>query len=45
MGVGGEGDPPLKFWYICAAHLQKAEPVKITKNGGGQILGYLKMGQ
>ena len=30
--------------YICATHLQTAGAVKITKNGGGKILGCLKMG-
>ena len=33
----------IQFWYICVAH-QKAGAVKTTKNGGGKILGCLKMG-
>ena len=32
----------LKFWCICAAHLQKVGAVKITKNGGTKILECLK---
>ena len=45
VSKGGGGPLPKNFGTcICATHLQTAGAVIITKNGGGKILGCLKMG-